>query len=72
MQKPYRRQTEDIPTIAQHMANLPKANQKRPRVAIITQGSSSTVFAVSGVDGYRVIPVRKISTDDIIDTTGAG
>lgn len=65
-------QIDDIPTIAQHMASLPKANNQRQRVAIITQGASSTVFAVSGVDGCKIIPVRKISAAEIVDTTGAG
>lgn len=65
-------QTDDIPTIAQHMINRPKANSQRQRVAIITQGSSSTLFAVSGAEGCRTIPVRKISTAQIVDTTGAG
>ncbi|RMJ22912.1 adenosine kinase [Aspergillus sp. HF37] len=39
--------TDDIPTIAQRMANLPKANSLRPRVAIVTQGTSHTVYAES-------------------------
>lgn len=66
------KQDDDIPTLAQHMANLPKFNKQRRRVAIITQGRSGTVFAVSGIDGYKSIPVKEISTDDIVDTTGAG
>lgn len=65
-------QTDDIPTIAQRMANLPKANSLRPRVAMVTQGTSHTVYAESGVSGYRTIPVRKIPTAEVVDTTGAG
>jgi adenosine kinase len=64
--------TDDIPTIAEHLANLPKANTQRPRVALITQGSSPTIFAISGIPGYKQIPVRSISGTEIIDTTGAG
>lgn len=64
--------SEDIVTIAKHLANLPKANPKRPRTALITQGSASTIIAVSGTSGHREIPVRKISAAEIIDTTGAG
>ncbi|KAJ5979564.1 Adenosine kinase [Penicillium waksmanii] len=64
--------SESIPAIAEHLANLPKANLQRPRVVLITQGSSPTVVAVSGTPGYKEIPVRKISVEDIIDTTGAG
>lgn len=66
------RKSESIPAIAEHLANLPKANAQRPRVVLITQGSSPTVIAVSGTPGYKEIPVRKISAEDIIDTTGAG
>jgi adenosine kinase len=65
-------ETEDIPTIAGHLANLPKANANRPRVVLITQGSSPTIVAVSGTPGHEEIPVRKISAAEIIDTTGAG
>ncbi|OOQ89654.1 Adenosine kinase [Penicillium brasilianum] len=65
-------ETDDIPTIAGHLANLPKANASRPRVVLITQGSSPTVVAVSGTPGHEEIPVRKISAEEIIDTTGAG
>ncbi|CAI7623341.1 unnamed protein product [Penicillium manginii] len=64
--------SESIPAIAEHIANLPKANVQRPRVVLITQGSSPTVIAVSGAPGYKEIPVRKISAEEIIDTTGAG
>jgi adenosine kinase len=64
--------SEDIVTIAKHLANLPKANPKRPRTALITQGSASTIIAVSGISGHKDIPVRKISAAEIIDTTGAG
>jgi adenosine kinase len=64
--------TEDIPTIACHLANLPKANASRPRVVLITQGSSPTVVSVSGTPAHEEIPVRKISAAEIIDTTGAG
>ena len=38
--------THDIPTIAKHLANLPKENKQRKRVAIITQGTEPTVVAV--------------------------
>lgn len=66
------RKSESIPAIAEHLANLPKANVQRPRVVLITQGSSPTVIAVFGTPGYKEIPVRKISAEEIIDTTGAG
>ncbi|KAJ5177010.1 Adenosine kinase [Penicillium canariense] len=64
--------SEDIPTIAGHLANLPKANENRSRVVLVTQGSSPTVIAVSGTPGHKDIPVRKISAAEIIGTTGTG
>lgn len=64
--------THDIPTIAKHLANLPKKNSKRKRIAIVTQGTDATVVATQGDDNVQTFPVRQISQDDITDTTGAG
>lgn len=64
--------THDIPTIAKHLANLPKKNSKRKRVAIVTQGTEETVIAVQGEDNVRTFPVHKINANEINDTTGAG
>lgn len=64
--------THDISAIAKHLANLPKANSKRKRVAIVTQGTDPTVVAVQGEDKARTFPVHKIDANDIYDTTGAG
>ncbi|EMC92199.1 hypothetical protein BAUCODRAFT_77899 [Baudoinia panamericana UAMH 10762] len=64
--------THDIPTIAKHLANLPKKNSKRKRTAIITQGTEPTVIAVQGDDKVQSFPVHKIDKDEIVDTTGAG
>lgn len=64
--------THDIPTIAKHLANLPKENGKRKRVAIITQGTDPTVAAVQGEDSARTFPVHAIGKEEITDTTGAG
>ncbi|KAG9832830.1 Ribokinase-like protein, partial [Aureobasidium melanogenum] len=64
--------TEDIPTIAKHMANLPKKNTQRKRTVIITQGTEPTVVAVQGEDNVKTFPVHVISKDEIADTTGAG
>lgn len=64
--------THDIPTIAKHLANLPKKNEKRKRVAIVTQGTEETVIAVQGEDKARTFPVHKIDSNEINDTTGAG
>ena len=64
--------TQDIPTIAVALANLPKTNTKRKRVAIITQGTEPTIAAVQGEDKARVYPVHAIGKEEITDTTGAG
>lgn len=64
--------TKDILTVAQRIAELPRANAQRQQVVLITQGSSPTVCVVYGLAGHKEIPVLKISTADIVDTTGAG
>ena len=64
--------TTDIPTIAKHLANLPKKNEQRKRIAIITQGTEPTVVAIQGEDNVKTFPVHEINKSDIRDTTGAG
>jgi hypothetical protein len=64
--------TTDIPTIAKHLANLPKKNQQRKRIAIVTQGTEPTVVAIQGEDEVRSFPVHAINKSEIADTTGAG
>lgn len=64
--------TTDIPSIAKHLANLPKKNTQRKRVAIITQGTDPTVLAIQGEDEVQVFPVHEISASEIKDTVGAG
>ncbi len=64
-------ETKDIKEIAKHLADLPKANKKRERVAIITQGTLPTIVAVSGKE-IKEYPVHEISKSEINDTNGAG
>lgn len=64
--------TADIPTIAKALANLPKENKQRKRVAIITQGTDPTIVAVQGEDQVKTFPVHQIAKEEIVDTTGAG
>lgn len=64
--------TTDIPTIAKHLANLPKKNTKRKRTAIITQGTDPTIVAIQGEDEVKSFPVHPIGEKEITDTTGAG
>ncbi|KAH6624297.1 Ribokinase-like protein [Chaetomium sp. MPI-SDFR-AT-0129] len=64
--------TKDVKEIAKALANLPKANTQRKRVAIITQGTEPTVVAVQGEDAVKEYPVHAISKEQINDTNGAG
>lgn len=64
--------THDISAIAKHLADLPKKNTKRKRVAIVTQGTDATVVAVQGEDQVKTFPVHEIAKGEIVDTTGAG
>jgi adenosine kinase len=64
-------ETKDIKEIAKHLAGLPKANTKRERVAIVTQGTLPTIVAVNGKE-VKEYKVHEISKSDINDTTGAG
>ncbi|TVY91501.1 Adenosine kinase [Lachnellula willkommii] len=63
-------ETKDIKEIAKHLAALPKANKKRERVAIITQGTDPTVVATNGE--VKEYAVHAIDGSQITDTTGAG
>ncbi|RDW70283.1 hypothetical protein BP5796_08680 [Coleophoma crateriformis] len=64
-------ETKDIKEIVKHLASLPKANGKRERVAIITQGTDPTIVSVGGKDVIE-FPVHAIDKSLIVDTTGAG
>lgn len=63
-------ETEDLKEIALKIASLPKINEKRPRVVVITHGSEPTIVASEGkISEY---PVLMIDPKDIVDTNGAG
>ena len=62
----------DIRAIARAIADLPKANAKRPRVAVVTHGTKPTVVAVQGQADIAEYPVHAIDTAKIVDTNGAG
>jgi adenosine kinase len=55
-----------------HLANLPKENTKRKRIAIVTQGTDPTLVAIQGEDGIKEFPVHAIAAEQINDTNGAG
>ncbi|EYE93424.1 adenosine kinase [Aspergillus ruber CBS 135680] len=67
--------TDDIVEITKKLAQLPKKNTSRPRIAIVTQGTLPTVTASAKPDGQievKEFAVREISKDAITDTNGAG
>jgi len=70
-------ESHDLPSkepkdVVVHLANLPKENKQRKRVAIITQGTEPTLVAVQGEDGVKEFPVHAIEPSKINDTNGAG
>jgi adenosine kinase len=64
--------TTDVREIAMALANLPKENAARKRVAIVTQGTEPTIVAVQGDDAVQEFPVHPIAKEKIVDTNGAG
>jgi adenosine kinase len=59
---------------ARHIAESKKANSKRPRVAIITQGSEPVIVVTNDGKDTKVfeVAVPKIDKELIVDTNGAG
>jgi adenosine kinase len=68
--------TQSIPEIAKHLALLPKANVRRNRTVIITQGPDATIVAIALGDGKGVevkeFPTARIPDAEIVDSNGAG
>lgn len=62
--------TSDLKEIAKKCAQLPKANKKRERVVIITQGPAPIFLYKDGQ--LSVHPLLPIAEEDILDTNGAG
>ncbi|KAK2679599.1 Adenosine kinase [Fusarium oxysporum f. sp. vasinfectum] len=58
--------------VVKHLANLPKENTKRKRIAIVTQGTDPTLVAIQGEDDIKEFPVHAIEKEKINDTNGAG
>ncbi|XP_014253057.1 adenosine kinase 2 isoform X2 [Cimex lectularius] len=63
-------ETEDVKNIAKKMAELPKQNQNRERVVVITQGPDVVILVEAGK--VKEFPVKKLDKSQIIDTNGAG
>lgn len=64
-------ESKDTKEIAKALAGLPKKNEARKRVAIITQGTEPTIVAVAGEE-VKEYAVHAIDKSLINDTTGAG
>ena len=62
--------TSDLKEIASKCAQFPKANTKRERVVIITQGPGDIYLCKDGkVTSFPILPVTE---EEILDTNGAG
>lgn len=67
--------TDDVVEITKKLAQLPKKNTSRPRIAIVTQGTLPTITASVKPNGeveVKEFAVHEISKDSITDTNGAG
>ncbi|XP_047992002.1 adenosine kinase isoform X1 [Leguminivora glycinivorella] len=61
---------KDLQAIALKIANMPKLNPSRPRVVVITQGCEPVILVEN--EKITLVPVNKLSREQIIDTNGAG
>jgi adenosine kinase len=61
---------DDLAKIAEHVAGLPKANTKRGRIVVFTQGAESTIVYTDGK--ATAYPTPKVPSNEIVDTNGAG
>eukprot|EP00744_Colponema_vietnamica_P003542 GILI01005417.1.p1 GENE.GILI01005417.1~~GILI01005417.1.p1 ORF type:complete len:364 (-),score=137.12 GILI01005417.1:92-1156(-) len=67
--------TENMEEIARRMVALPKVNNNRPRVVVITQGSKSTIVATKWYGEFVKVtnyPVEPLARELLVDTNGAG
>eukprot|EP01096_Ripella_sp_DP13-Kostka_P000312 TRINITY_DN1037_c0_g1_i1.p1 TRINITY_DN1037_c0_g1~~TRINITY_DN1037_c0_g1_i1.p1 ORF type:complete len:361 (+),score=198.65 TRINITY_DN1037_c0_g1_i1:136-1218(+) len=64
-------ESASVADIALYIARLPKENASRPRIAVITQGSSPTIVAYA--DGtIHTYPVPPLLPEQMVDFNGAG
>lgn len=61
---------KSIRDIGKSMVALPKENSLRPRIVIITQGSSPVLLIQK--DSIEEFPVDKLDASQVVDTNGAG
>lgn len=64
-------ETKDMKEIGKLMVQLPKENVQRPRIVIITQGSSP-VLLFKDEETIEEFPVEFLPREEIVDTNGAG
>ncbi|XP_050308881.1 uncharacterized protein LOC126745192 [Anthonomus grandis grandis] len=62
--------TTDMKEIALKICNLPKQNEKRARVVILTQGIHPVIMAYK--DKIKEFPIKVLPEDKLVDTNGAG
>ncbi|XP_076142512.1 adenosine kinase isoform X2 [Alosa pseudoharengus] len=63
-------ETKDIEEIAKKTQALPKANKKRQRIVVFTQGKDGTVMTKG--ERVEMFSVLEIDQSKIVDTNGAG
>ncbi|KAJ8085020.1 adenosine kinase [Marasmius tenuissimus] len=64
---------KNLAAVAKAIAVLPKSNQSRPRIVVITHGAeATTVVSSAEADNAKSIPVHALSASSIVDTNGAG
>ncbi|CAH1154575.1 unnamed protein product [Phaedon cochleariae] len=63
-------ETKDLEEIALRICRLPKQNENRPRIVIITQGTEPVILAKEG--NITKYPVTKLTQEKLVDTNGAG
>lgn len=56
--------------IALRICRLPKQNENRSRITVITQGKNPVLLTQNGK--VTEIPVEELPYDEIVDTNGAG
>lgn len=62
--------TNDLKEIALKICNLPKQNENRSRVCIITTGHNPVILAKD--NQITEYPVASLTAEDLVDTNGAG
>ncbi|XP_060804708.1 uncharacterized protein LOC106134549 [Amyelois transitella] len=68
--KAFNLKSTDLQQIALEIANMPKLNANRQRVVVVTQGCEPCILVENGK--ISLIPVKKLTPEQIVDTNGAG